>query len=462
MRLRTSLVSVLVAAMTLVGGTSLAHDDDDKHDTPDDPKAGWEAQQTAVAPGAQNSAPPWSQRPDRFAPCVKGTAHLPEFDGHPVLGSGAFPCDGVDLLSYLPPDELGGGFAVGTGRGSDVWGWADPVTGREYVLAGMENGTAIVDITDAKRPLFLAHLPTSATNNLIWRDIKTFADHAFIVAESANHGMQVLDLTRLRDLDPADAPVTLDEDALYTGFLRAHNVVINEDSGFAYAVDQRDDAEGCGSGMHIVDINDPTNPTFAGCYDDTRVHDAQCVIYDGPDGRFAGSEICVTSTGGGRSVGVVDVTDKANAVTLSITPYPNSGFSHQGWLTDDHRYFLHNTESTSRTPQGVDIFDLADLTDGQHLGFFENPAQSTQHNLYKKNRYAYQSNYKSGLRVYDTRNVAAGELSEVAYFDVYPPNDDPGFGFGTWSNYPWFSSGVVAVHGYQGLFLVKPRLGERN
>ncbi|HEX6235373.1 MAG TPA: choice-of-anchor B family protein [Jiangellaceae bacterium] len=462
MRLRTSLVSVLVATMSVVGGSALAHDDDGKHDTPDDPKAGWEAQQEAVAPGAQNSAPPHSERPDRFAPCVRGVAYLPEFDGHPVLGSGAFPCDGVDLLSYLPPDELGGGFEVGTGRGSDVWGWADPVTGREYVLAGMENGTAIVDITDAKRPLFLAHLPTSATNNLIWRDIKTFNDHAFIVAESANHGMQVLDLTRLRDLDPADAPVTLDEDALYTGFLRAHNIVINEDSGFAYAVDQRNDAEGCGSGMHIVDINDPTNPMFAGCYDDTRVHDAHCVIYDGPDTRFTGRELCITSTGGGQSVGVVDVTDKANPVTLSITPYPNSGFSHQGWLLDGHRYFLHNTESTSRMPQGVDIFDLADLTAPQHIGFFENPAQSTQHNLYQKNRYAYQSNYKSGLRVYDTRNVAAGELNEVAYFDVYPPNDDPGFGFGTWSNYPWFKSGVVAVHGYQGLFLVKPRLGERN
>ena len=461
MRLRTSLVSVLVATTTLVGGSALAHDDD-KHDTPDDPKAGWEAQQPAVAPGTQSSAPTSSDQPDRFAACVQGVAYLPEFDGHPVLGSGAFPCSQVDLLYYMPPTEMGGGFEVGTGRGSDVWGWIDPETGRNYVLAGKENGTAIVDITDPKRPVYLAELPTASPQNLIWRDIKIFDDHAFIVAESPMHGMQVLDLTRLRDLDPDEAPVTLEEDARYTGFLRAHNIVINEDSGFAYAVDQRDDAEDCGRGMHMVDINDPTNPTFAGCYDDTRVHDAHCVIYDGPDTRFTGRELCITSTGGGQSVGVVDVTDKANPVTLSITPYPNSGFSHQGWLLDGHRYFLHNTESTSRMPQGVDIFDLADLTTPQHIGFFENPAQSTQHNLYQKNRYAYQSNYKSGLRVYDTRNVGDGQLREVAFFDVYPPNDDTGFGFGTWSNYPWFSDGVVAVHGYQGLFLVKPRVGERE
>jgi choice-of-anchor B domain-containing protein len=164
----------------------------------------------------------------------------------------------------------------------------------------------------------------------------------------------------------------------------------------------------------------------------------------------------------GNTVVVADVTDKANPVMLANVPYPNSAYSHQGFLLDGHRYYLHDSETTARTPQGVDIFDLADLTNPQHIGFFENPAQSTQHNLYQKNRYVYQSNYSSGLRIYDTREVAAGELSEVAYFDVYPPNDNTGFGFGTWSNYPWFSSGVVAVHGYQGLFLVKPRLGERN
>jgi hypothetical protein len=29
---------------------------------------------------------------------------------------------------------------------------------------------------------------------------------------------------------------------------------------------------------------------------------------------------------------------------------------------------------------------------------------------------------------------------------------------GSWSNYPFFSSGVVAVSGFDGLFLVRPRV----
>jgi choice-of-anchor B domain-containing protein len=443
-----AIVSLLTA---LVGGTaSVAQERPSQPGRPDHPGR------------PQVDVPDQSNRPSRFAPCVQGTAYIAELDGHPILETGAFPCDGIDLLSFFTNDEIGGGLVAPEGRGSDVWGWTDPETGREYVIAGLEVGTSFVDITDPKRPVYLAHLPTSASNDLIWRDIKVYDDHAFIVAESAGHGMQVLDLTVLRDLDPTDAPHTLTETAHYDGFQRAHNLAINEDIGFAYAVGQRDDVE-CETthGMHIVDIREPTDPTFAGCYEASMVHDAHCLTYDGPDSRFSGTDICVVSTGNSQdqSIAVVDVSEPADPVLLSpFVSYPNSAFSHQGWLLDGHRYYLHNSESTARTPQGVEVFDLVDLTDPQHIGFFENPAQSTQHNLYEGiDGFVYQSNYSSGLRMYDASGVSDGILEEVGYFDVYPPDDDPGFGFGTWSNYPFFDSGVIAVHGYQGLFLVRPK-----
>jgi choice-of-anchor B domain-containing protein len=452
---RSLLIVVALLATTLMGTTASAAQEQGGGDPPGRP---------------QTATPEQANRPDRHAPCVQGTAFIEELEGHEILQTGAFPCSRVDLLSFFTNDEIGGGLAVGTGRGSDVWGWTDPMTRREYVIAGLEVGTSFIDITDPKRPVYLAHLPTSASNFLIWRDIKVYQDHAFIVAESVNHGMQVLDLTTLRNLDRAGAPHILTADAHYTGFLRAHNIAINEDSGFAYAVGQRDDAFGCISSMHMIDIREPTNPTFAGCYeDDGYIHDTHCVIYGGPDARFTGREICVASShppspapAPANRVAIVDVTDKSNPVTLSRAFYPNPspGISHQGWLLDGHRYYLHGHEAGApRNPQGIDIFDLADLTNPQHIGFFESPVQSTHHNLYQRGRYVFQSNYSSGLRVYDIRDVADGVLREVGFFDVYPPHDDPGFGLGTWSNYPWFKSGVVAVHGYQGLWIVKPRLG---
>ena len=401
----------------------------------------------------------------RDAQCVGGMA-------------GEFPCRNVDLIHYFTMEELGGGTAVGTGRGNDVWGWSDPETGREYVLAGRENGTAIVDISNLRRPLYLANLPTAAPEedaDRIWRDIKVYADHAYIVSEggapSFQHGLQVLDLTRLRDLNPADAPVTLEHDAVYKGFETAHNLFINEDTGFGYVVGARnlDRSLSCGGGPHIVDLSDPKNPTFAGCLDETGYyHDVQCVVYRGPDGRFTGREICFGSnppTGGSAGpdfVTIADVTDKANPVVLSQTAYEGAGFAHQGWLTENQRYFLlgdeldelnfgHNTLTR--------VWDAADLTAPELVGTYESSAPATDHNMYIRNRYLYQSNYRAGLRVLDLRNVGAGELQEVAFFDVYPPNDDPGFSFGTWSNYPFFNRNVVAVHGYQGLWLLRPRPG---
>ncbi|MDQ4004869.1 MAG: NEW3 domain-containing protein, partial [Actinomycetota bacterium] len=62
------------------------------------------------------------------------------------------------------------------------------------------------------------------------------------------------------------------------------------------------------------------------------------------------------------------------------------------------------------------------------------------------------------LRVLDTAFVDDAQnprLQRAAFFDTYPANDDPIFE-GTWSNYPFFESGTIAVSGInEGLFLVR-------
>src|SRR5690606_38153284 len=143
-----------------------------------------------------------------------------------------YPCRSVDLLSFLPIPRIGGGPQT---RLNDIWGWTDPETGREYALVGRSDGTAFVDVTDPGRPVYLGGLPlTQLARPTPWRDVKVYADHAFIVADAAGtHGMQVFDLRRLRDV--ADPPVVFDETNLYFGFEEAHNIAINEATGYAYA-----------------------------------------------------------------------------------------------------------------------------------------------------------------------------------------------------------------------------------
>lgn len=173
-------------------------------------------------------------------PCVGGMADI-------------YPCNNVDLLAHMSLAMMS------ATAGNDSWGWTDPLDGKEYALMGLNNGTAFVDISNPENPIYLGKLPTH-TSNSSWRDIKVYADHAFIVSEASGHGMQVFDLTLLRNV--VNPPVTFSNTAHYGQFGNAHNIAINEDSGYAYAVGTGT----CSGGLHMVNIQNPTSPANAGFF----------------------------------------------------------------------------------------------------------------------------------------------------------------------------------------------------
>jgi choice-of-anchor B domain-containing protein len=376
-----------------------------------------------------------------LTPCVNGMA-------------GTFPCQNIDLASFLPLADIGGG------TGNDVWGWTDPLTNKEYALMGRSSGTAFVDISDAERPVYLGNLPTHSVDS-VWRSIKVYANHAFIVSEAPNHGMQVFDLTRLRNVPTA--PTTFTATAHYNGFSRAHTITLNEETGFAYAngVTSYADpaANKCARGLHMIDVRNPANPTFAGCFAaDGYTHDSQCVTYRGPDAAYRNREICFNANE--DTLTIVDVTVKQSPRQLSRTTYPGEGYTHQGWLTDDQSLFLVDDELDEqqfKTKTRTHIINVSDLDAPTVTGIHESTSAAIDHNLYILGRYAYQANYRSGLRVLDISRAATATLQEVGYFDIYPVDDLPEFN-GAWSTYPYFKSGVVVVSGIeQGLFILRPR-----
>ncbi|HZA40342.1 MAG TPA: choice-of-anchor B family protein, partial [Actinomycetota bacterium] len=411
-------------------------------------------------------------------------AQVPGFPDEPIYNvdcvngmAGPFRCHQIDLKAFLPPDEWGGGpSSQYGGPGNDVWGWTDPQTGAEWVIMGRADGTSFIDISDPASPVFVANLPKAGVPEL-HSDMKVYKNYAFVVSEFPDNGMQVFDLTRLRDIDYDDAPVTVDMDAHYTLFDNAHDIVIDEDSGFAYAVGTGSSGgvNPCTASLHMIDIRDPLNPTYAGCYnEDGYTHDAQCVTYRGPDQRFQGREICFLAQPNGIDrVTVVDVTDKSNPVMLSSAPQgdPRS-YSHQGWLTPDQRYFIHNDESDEIRFGGrtrTRIFDVQDLTDIKLHSVYHGETHAADHNLYTKGNYVYLTNYFDGLRLVTTSKIdKVGPpapdtptvpnntgMREVACFDTDPTRDDiPGFG-GVWSNYPYFKRDIVAVSGFDGLWILQ-------
>jgi choice-of-anchor B domain-containing protein len=369
--------------------------------------------------------------------------------------AGGYPCYNVDLLSFLPLSDIGG--TQSDASANDIWGWTDPQTGMEVAIVGRRHGTSFVDISDPRHPVYLGELPAHGGADAFWRDIKVYANHAFIVSEARGHGMQVFDLTQLREM--THSPVTLRETAFYARVSSAHNLAINEGTGYAY-ITGAGGTNSCDDGLHMVDIRQPTAPTFAGCFDaDGYTHDAQCVLYTGPDEDYQGQEVCLNSNE--DTLTIVDVTDKTSPQQISRTGYPGSAYSHQGWLTEDQRYFLMDDELDEQAyghNTRTRIWDQSDLDRPVVLGFFENSTPAMDHNLYVRDGFAYQANYRAGLRVLDIRRVAEGDLRQVGFFDIYPADDAPEIS-GAWSTYPFFASGVVIVSGIeQGLFVLQPHL----
>lgn len=361
--------------------------------------------------------------------------------------AGPYPCRDVDLLSFLPHAEIGGG------SGNDLWGWTDPETGREYALVGRSTGTAFVDISNPLQPVYVGDLPAHTAPSP-WRGIKVFANHAFVVSEAADHGMQVFDLTQLRSA--AAPPVTFRETAHYPGFGSTHTLALNTRTGFAYAVGTRT----CEGGLHVVDVRTPTAPRAAGCFSlDGYTHETQCVVYTGPDSVYREREICLNSNE--DTLTIVDATDKLEPVQLSRTGYGGSAYTHQGWLTEDQRFFLVNDEGDEqafRHRTRTWIWDVADLDAPVLLTYYDGPTSAIDHNLYVRGNLVYETNYRSGLRVLDASEIAQGLLRELGFFDIYPADDNPSFN-GAWTSYPFFSSGAVIVNGIeQGLFVLRPRM----
>ncbi len=365
--------------------------------------------------------------------------------------AGSYPCNGYDLMALVPISTLAN--TIGNPEGSDVWGWTDSSTGKEYAIAAMTNSTAFVDVSNPTNPIFLGRIDTQSGSANFWRDVKIYGNYAFIVADNVgSHGMQVFNLTRLRGVT---SPQTFTADAVYNGVTSCHNIVINEASAVAYLVD----CKNTGRGIHFVDISNPTSPTSLGNYNNEGVtHDAQVVTYNGPDTQHKGKEILIGSNE--TKVVILDVTNKNSIVKIADITYNQLGYTHQGWFTEDHRYFILGDE-TDEQNFGMNsrtlVFNFSDLDNPSLSSTYLGPTKAIDHNGYVKGNEFFMANYRAGMRVLNIANIAAStnSMTEVGYFDTYPSSNSTGFN-GAWSVYPYFASGNIIINDIDsGLFIVR-------
>ncbi|MFK7759952.1 MAG: choice-of-anchor B family protein [Phycisphaerales bacterium] len=355
---------------------------------------------------------------------------------------GGFDSLNMTFLANIPLNNFTG---VNSTFGNDCWGYVSP-SGREYVIMGVFGGFAYVEITDPINPVIIETIvgPTSD-----WHDVKVVGQYAYGVSEGGS-GIQVMDMS---DIDNGN--VSLVRNWTSGGYSTTHNIVANEDTGSLWLAG----ANIGNGGLINIDLTNPELPSIDGGWTEMYVHDAQVVTWE--EGPFAGREIAFLSSGfsGGFSetgLRIADVTDPNNTQTLSTIFYPNAGYSHQVWLSTDGKHVYLNDELDEGNTVSVTttrIINVEDLENPIFVGTFTTGKEAIDHNLYTKDFVIYQSNYRSGLRVFDA--IDPTNPVEVAFFDTFPNSDAASFN-GAWSNYPFFPSGTIAISDIErGLFLVR-------
>lgn len=399
-----------------------------------------------------------------LATCIDGFAKIPGTDYE-------YSCLNYDLMGRITLEEMD------AEAGNDCWGWTDSTTGREYAIMGVNNGTSFIDITDSTSPIYLGKLPT-ATVDSSWRDMKVYNDHVYIVSEAGDHGLQVFNLANLRGLDSEQV---FSADYTDKSFGQAHNIAINEDSGYAYIAGART------KGIYALNLSNPLAPKLE--LEGSQFgysHDAQIVNYKGPDQDYFGKEIYIGSNE--NKVDIVDVTDKSEPKLISTFLYDHQ-YTHQAWLTDDHKYALlgdeldevdSNYELKADAKTRTVIIDLSDLEKPSLHHDYEAETKAIDHNGYVKGTEFFLASYTAGLRVLDILNIDQKSISEIGFFNTFIDHNDSGLpnsttvksqdpdgdhsgkkgnssAFnGAWSVYPFFKSENIIISDINsGLFIVK-------
>ncbi len=333
----------------------------------------------------------------------------------------------LQLRSNLPysPSEL-----------ANIGGYVDAL-GNEYALVGTDFGLSIVDVTDPANPVIKI---TVNGINSIWREVKTYRNVAYVTTEGGG-GLQIIDLSNL----PTSVNTTYySGDGPIAGQITSiHALHCDTAKAFLYLY-----GSSVGNGNTIfLDLTDPLNPTYAGEYvypgtsNDNYVHDGYVendTMYESHiyNGFFT----------------VVDVRNKSNPVLLATQQTPTN-FTHNTWLSVDHKT-LFTTDENSGSYLGA--YDISDLSNIKESSRFQTAPGSGAiiHNTHILNDYAITSWYKEGVVITDVARPQ--NPIEVGHYDTYPQGSGDGFN-GCWGVYPFLPSGnIIAADIDNGLFVLTP------
>ncbi|MDH3198005.1 MAG: T9SS type A sorting domain-containing protein [Candidatus Krumholzibacteria bacterium] len=300
----------------------------------------------------------------------------------------------------------------------DVWGWVDPMTGREYAIVGSWTTPAalyIVDVTTPAVPVLV-----STVNSVPGFDHKVY-DHYVYSCDGNSSGID----SRVVDISNPLAPVILPG-----AFQSAHNIAVSP-TGLLF-LEYR--------GLTIYDVaTDPTAPDSLWRRNTIDGHDSTpkgTRLYD-----FHGYTDCR----------IYDIANPGSPTLLGTISGTGINYHHSGDATDDHRFLYINDELSTHPEPDIWVFEISNPASPVFVTTIADPL-ATVHNLYIVGGLAFVSYYNSGFKTLDVRNPGSPVVA-----DAYDTNGLSGEGYdGAFGVYPFSPNGLVFVSDWDnGLFVFR-------
>lgn len=296
--------------------------------------------------------------------------------------------------------------------------------GHEYIIQGLTNGTAWWDIDDPTSPVLVKFIPGPGS---IWRDMFVIGEYAYVGTEGGG-GIQIIDIS-----DPTD-PTYLTS---YTATVGAsHNIFGDVARKLLFVVGGGQNTNN--GGLQILDVSTPTAPVEIAQWDNRYVHDMSI------EGMTAHLNLIANDR-----FRLLDLTTPSAPLTLGANYNDPNGAPHASWPVGDGVHVVMAEENGGGHIKILDISNPSSITVAATVNPF--PA-SSMHNPHVEGTLCYCAWYATGTRILDVSTPT--NPVEVGYLDTYPDSDGGGVGPGNWGTFPHLPSGVVASNdGTYGLFL---------
>jgi len=345
------------------------------------------------------------------------------------------------LLYNWNDSNLVGSFAYDNTY-NECWGLS--LNDREFAIIGTTAGTHFFDITNPENSSEVAFVEGGFMGGgVIHRDYHDFDGYLYAVCdEGITSTLQIFDITDL----PNSVTTVYDSNDL---FIKSHNIFIDTATAKLYACASNNamdvyDLSTVYDNNQVI-IQSPTNPKLIYSYSGVgHVHDA-----------FVRNDTAFLNCGyDGLRVMDFSMVDSIGDQPLllgSLTSYPDAGYNHSGWLSDDGTIYIMQDENHG---YDVKILDVSDLNNINILSTFNSSVDpnSMAHNGIIKDNIAYIPYYHDGLRVFDISDPT--NPIQIWKYDTYMPNDHISYK-GAWGVYPYLPSGNIIVSDMQsGLYIL--------